>query len=152
MSEDLLVKHCSPTLAGLKTGNLFNCSCSSEKEAVNFVNTYNKILSKKGIKLILLNYSNNRALLYLYRKNKLKSDLSTPYAEFLLRMQGYNSIDVESCIAQLKRRVKLLVNFPTKSDFSSVIPLRMFTVLFATRVLVQSVQVVGKFMVMRKNP
>ena len=151
MSEDLLVKHCSPTLAGLKTGNLFNCSCSSEKEAVNFVNTYNKILSKKGIKLILLNYSNNRALLYLYRKNKLKSDLSTPYAEFLLRMQGYNSIDVESCIAQLKRRVKLLVNFPTKSDFSSVIPLRMFTVLFATRVHVQSVQVVGKFMVMRKK-
>ena len=151
MSEDLLVKHCSPTLAGLKTGNLFNCSCSSEKEAVNFVNTYNKILSKKGIKLILLNYSNNRALLYLYRKNKLKSDLSTPYAEFLLRMQGYNSIDVESCIAQLKRRVKLLVNFPTKSDFSSVIPLRMFTVLFATRVHVQSVQVVGKFMAMRKK-
>ena len=47
MSEDLLVKHCSPTLAGLKTGNLFNYSCSSEKEAVNFVNTYNKILSKK---------------------------------------------------------------------------------------------------------
>lgn len=152
MSEDLLVKHCSPTLAGLKTGNLFNCSCSSEKEAVNFVNTYNKILSKKGIKLILLNYSNNRALLYLYRKNKLKSDLSTPYAEFLLRMQGYNSIDVESCIAQLKRRVKTSREFPTKSDFSSVIPLRMFTVLFATRVLVQSVQVVGKFMAMRKKP
>ena len=112
MSEDLLVKHCSPTLAGLKTGNLFNCSCSSEKEAQNFVNTYNKILSKKGIKLILLNYSNNRALLYLYRKNKLKSDLSTPYAEFLLRMQGYNSIDVESCIAQLKRRVKTSSEFP----------------------------------------
>ena len=112
MSEDLLVKHCSPTLAGLKTGNLFNCTCSSEKEAVNFVNTYNKILSKKGIKLILLNYSNNRALLYLYRKNKLKSDLSTPYAEFLLRMQGYNSIDVESCIAQLKRRVKTSSEFP----------------------------------------
>ena len=109
MSEDLLVKHCSPTLAGLKTGNLFNCSCSSEKEAINFVNTYNKILSKKGIKLILLNYSNNRALLYLY---KLKSDLSTPYAEFLLRMQGYNSIDVESCIAQLKRRVKTSCEFP----------------------------------------
>lgn len=152
MSEDLLVKHCSPTLAGLKTGNLFNCSCSSEKEAINFVNTYNKILSKKGIKLILLNYSNNRALLYLYRKNKLKSDLSTPYAEFLLRMQGYNSIDVESCIAQLKRRVKTSCEFPHEIGLSSVIPLRMFTVLFATRVLVQSVQVVGKFMVMRKKP
>ena len=25
MSEELLVKQCSPTLAGLKTGNLFSC-------------------------------------------------------------------------------------------------------------------------------
>lgn len=112
MSEDLLVKHCSPTLAGLKTGNLFNCSCNSEKEAINFVNKYNKIFLDKGIKLILLNYSNNRALLYLYRKNKLKSDLSSPYAEFLLKMQGYIGIDVESCIIQLKRRVKTSKEFP----------------------------------------
>ena len=27
MSEQLLVQHCSPTLAGLKTGSLFTCAC-----------------------------------------------------------------------------------------------------------------------------
>ena len=25
LSEELLIFHCSPTMAGLKTGNLFNC-------------------------------------------------------------------------------------------------------------------------------
>lgn len=26
MSEEMIIRHGSPTLAGLKTGNLFNCS------------------------------------------------------------------------------------------------------------------------------
>lgn len=32
MSEDLLIRHCSPTLAGIKTGNLFSCACPSRKD------------------------------------------------------------------------------------------------------------------------
>ena len=32
MSEDLIIKHCSPTLAGIKTANLFNCPYSSRLE------------------------------------------------------------------------------------------------------------------------
>jgi hypothetical protein len=32
MSEDLFVRHCAPTLAGLKTGNLFTCEFESEYE------------------------------------------------------------------------------------------------------------------------
>ena len=32
MSEDLIIKHCAPTLAGLKTGNIFNASYESEDE------------------------------------------------------------------------------------------------------------------------
>ena len=31
MSEDLLIRHCSPTLAGIKTGNLFSCACASRR-------------------------------------------------------------------------------------------------------------------------
>ena len=33
MSEELIIQHCSPTLAGLKTGSLFTCPCPSEEEA-----------------------------------------------------------------------------------------------------------------------
>ena len=32
MSEDLLIRHCSPTLAGIKSGNLFSCACPSRKD------------------------------------------------------------------------------------------------------------------------
>lgn len=30
MFEELIIRHCSPTLAGLKTGNMFRCSYSSQ--------------------------------------------------------------------------------------------------------------------------
>ena len=32
MSESLLVTYCAPTLAGLKTGNLFNCTCTGRSD------------------------------------------------------------------------------------------------------------------------
>ena len=32
MSEELLVKHCSPTLAGIKTGNLFSVNFDNADE------------------------------------------------------------------------------------------------------------------------
>lgn len=37
MSEDLLIRHCSPTLAGIKTGNLFSCVCPCRKELTRSV-------------------------------------------------------------------------------------------------------------------
>lgn len=30
MSDEMIIRHGSPTLAGLKTGNLFNCSYSGK--------------------------------------------------------------------------------------------------------------------------
>ena len=35
MPEELIVKHCSPTLAGLKTGSIFSCVFSSDEELQN---------------------------------------------------------------------------------------------------------------------
>ena len=32
MSEELIVRYCSPTLAGMKTGNMFNCTYSDITE------------------------------------------------------------------------------------------------------------------------
>ena len=32
MSDEIIVRHGSPTLAGLKTGNLFNCPYSDKEE------------------------------------------------------------------------------------------------------------------------
>lgn len=47
MSEEMLVRHCAPTLAGLKTGNLFSCEFEDE-EAMRFsLCRWNRILGKK---------------------------------------------------------------------------------------------------------
>lgn len=47
MSEELLVRHCSPTLAGMKTGNLFACSFPNEDEMKECVRCWNRTLKKK---------------------------------------------------------------------------------------------------------
>ena len=37
MSEEVIVKYCSPTLAGIKTGSLFSCSYDSKNEVYVFL-------------------------------------------------------------------------------------------------------------------
>ena len=48
MIEELIVKHCSPTLAGLKTGNMFSCPSYCERlllaEIRKVVEQKNKVL------------------------------------------------------------------------------------------------------------
>ena len=47
MSEEMIVKHCSPTLAGLKTGNLFSCSYQDRNELFTFLREWNTKLRSK---------------------------------------------------------------------------------------------------------
>ena len=48
MSEEMLVCHCSPTLAGLKTGSLFSCPYSSQKMIIKEIREFNQKLTQKG--------------------------------------------------------------------------------------------------------
>lgn len=112
MSEDLIIKHCSPTLAGIKTGNLFSCSYQSKAETEMAINRYNKIFMPKGVKLIPLKYGKDRVLVYVFRPSRLAKDLSDEYASLLLKSQGYHSLDLGSCISRLMLRVNSLSEFP----------------------------------------
>lgn len=112
MSEDLIIKHCSPTLAGIKTGNLFSCSYASKSETEKAINRFNKIFIPKGVKLIPLKYGKDRVLVYVYRPTMLAKDLSDEYASLLLKSQGYHSLDTGSCISRLRLRVNSLSEFP----------------------------------------
>ena len=75
MSEELLVKHCAPTLAGMKTGNLFTCSFDGACEMKECVRCWNRILTKKGLRVLPLRFKNDRALIYVYRPKMLSADL-----------------------------------------------------------------------------
>ena len=112
MSEDLIIKHCSPTLAGIKTANLFNCPYSSRLECECDVRKLNKMFCKKGIKVLPLKFSNGKALIYIFRPSKLAVDLSDEYACKPLESQGYHSHDAARCIRELRHRLKDSTEFP----------------------------------------
>ena len=88
MSEDLFVRQCAPTLAGLKTGSLFSCSFKNENEMKESVRSINRRLRDKGLRFIPMRFCGTSALLYLYRPEKLKSDLCSPRAKDILGVYG----------------------------------------------------------------
>lgn len=112
MSEESLVYHCAPTLAGLKTGSLFTCPYSSESEIRGEIRYFNRMLVPKGLRILPLRYARGRALIYLYRPARLQQDFSTDGREELLRERGYTDTDATKCIIQLMNRLKCAEEFP----------------------------------------
>ncbi|MCI1966400.1 MAG: DUF3793 family protein [Oscillospiraceae bacterium] len=112
MSEKLLVRHCSPTLAGIKTANLFACKFDSEETLRNDLRKLNRFLVPKGVRVLPLRFSNHKALIYLYRPDMLKKDLSNRQACTLLQKHGYHDAHPEQCLAQVACKLKSCSEFP----------------------------------------
>ncbi len=112
MSEELLVQHCSPTIIGLKTGNLFSCRFDSNEQKYRTLRNLNQSLSKKGLRIIPLRQHKGNTLLYLYRPSRLKKDLQNDMADKLLKNYGYSCGNVNLCVAQLIRRLRDSEDFP----------------------------------------
>lgn len=112
MSEELLVRHCSPTLAGMKTANMFTCSFENAENMRSDVRKLNVMLGKKGLRVLPLRFKNNRALIYIYRPSKLSEDLQNDTACRLLKEHGYDSERPEQCIIRLIKRLSENEEFP----------------------------------------
>ena len=82
---------CAPTLAGLKTGNLFTCPYTGKKELLESIRQLNLRLSGKGLRLMPLRFSGSKALLYLYRPDMLRRDLAGSDAARILEQNGYDT-------------------------------------------------------------
>lgn len=113
MSEDLIVRHCAPTLAGLKTGNMFTASFADEKELDAEMKRLNSILTERGLRITALRIGCHancakgciRALVYIYRPGQLQSDLNEAEAKAILADFGYEEGDHENCIRRLTDRI-----------------------------------------------
>ena len=112
MSEDDLIRNCAPTLAGLKTASLFTCSCEDKEKLISSLQQFNRRFSAKGLRLLPLRFSQRKALLYLYRPDKLCRDLNQNTAAQLLRCLGYDPDRCENCLAQLRRKLQAQPEFP----------------------------------------
>ncbi len=112
MSVDDVIRHGAPTLAGLKTGNLFPCFFSSRQELTEQLQTINRVLVPRGLRLLPLRLEEKRVLLYLYRPDRLTRDLSRREAGRLLDRAGYRSGDPRACLRELCRRLRRREDFP----------------------------------------
>lgn len=112
MSEELIVKHCSPTLAGMKTGNIFVCQCRCVDELRETVRCWNRRLTAKGLRILPLRFENGRAMIYVYRPSLLSCDLRHETACSLLCELGYTAGSPELYLAQLIKRLGEYEEFP----------------------------------------
>lgn len=112
MSEDCIIRNGAPTLAGLKTGNLFTCPCPSREALRNDLRQLNQKLTPKGLRILPLRFSAEKALIYLYRPAMLLSDLSQESAAALLRSRGYDTGSCERCVGRLAKKLRQQEDFP----------------------------------------
>lgn len=112
MFEKYLIEHCSPTLASLKTASLFTCAVPDEIEWREQMDEWNRQLRGRGLELIVLKKRPDTALVYIYRKVRLRQDLHKPGVKRFLAAYGYTSIDPDAALERLKQRLAESETFP----------------------------------------
>ncbi|MBR4092192.1 MAG: DUF3793 family protein [Mogibacterium sp.] len=116
MLENYLIEYCSPTLASLKSGSLFNCKCSQDAVLDESISEWNSILSSRGIRIHLLRRTDTTALIYVYRQSSLEYTLSDPEIQTFLHGYGYQACSccsgciagqcsIENCLMHLEARI-----------------------------------------------
>lgn len=112
MSEEMIIKHCSPTLAGIKTGNMFSCAFENPEQMKESIRSYNRLLSKKGLRVLPLRHKDNRTLVYIFRPEALKEDLCNGLACRILKDKGYSMKTADRCVVHLIKRIGEMEVFP----------------------------------------
>lgn len=112
MSEDILVFHCAPTLAGIKSGSLFTCDYTKKSEVLASIRSLNRRLAPKGLRVLPLRYSERKVLVYVYRPGGLARDLDRSEARQILAEAGYSSTDPDRSVIELMRRLNEHGDFP----------------------------------------
>jgi len=110
--EELLVRFCAPTLAGIKTAGLFTAFYDSLPSFLSELRDLNRFLTGDGLCVIPLRLSSGRALLYLYRPDRLRRDLAESRTEQLLCRFGYPRCSPAGRLACLRQRLSAETGFP----------------------------------------
>ncbi|MDO4542307.1 MAG: DUF3793 family protein [Bacillota bacterium] len=112
MLEKCLIDYCAPTLASIKTANLFNYKIPLYENIDSLTAAWNQKLNSKGVAIAVLRNNGDRALLYVYRPERLKADLERREAFALLRQYGYKSYSIPYAIERLRQRLAASGEFP----------------------------------------
>lgn len=95
-----LVRHCAPTLAGIKCGSMFRVS----SDLVGILPKISELefrLSHRGIRIEILQMDDDGCLVYVYRPRSLQARLDDPEVREFLDLYGYAQHSLGSTLAEL---------------------------------------------------
>lgn len=98
--ENSLIVHCAPTLAGIKTANLYSFQPDDPEQFAAQFRHWSEWFSRHGLELLILEGRGRRRsfLLYLYRPAALRDALSSPGVEDFLSSLGYTPSDGQAAL------------------------------------------------------
>lgn len=103
MLQSLLISHGSPTLAKLKVASLWRVPLYKHFEQE--FEEISGILLPKGLRLVILQRSEDSVLLYMYREQMLKDILSRPDIRCFLSQYSYEDYSVEAALGFLSKKI-----------------------------------------------
>ncbi len=106
-----VIENCAPTLAGLKTGNLFSVK-NEDYDILEETKKLNRVLVKRGLRIVPIKKGPKRTLIYLYRPHRLTADLCQEEAVDILAKKGYSTESCASAIVQLAKHITSDDEFP----------------------------------------
>lgn len=112
MSEEYIIRYCAPTLASIKTGNMFTCPFPSRQAMICSLRAFNKRFVSKGLRIVPLRYQRGLGLIYVYRPARLSQDLKNDMAGKLLKKCGYSCKNSNCCLRRLIERLSEQGDFP----------------------------------------
>ncbi len=110
--ENSLIRHCAPTLAGIKRAGLFSYFFEDAESASAELAAVNRLLNARGVFVEALVWRETSVLVYAYRYSQLREALARTEVRELLAPYGYPTPDTDACIAHLRTRVGCSDCFP----------------------------------------
>lgn len=118
--ENLLLRHCAPTLIGIKQSNLFSCPAEKNNTFFFELDKYNALLNPIDIYLKVLYTCKNRYYVITYRKKPMLDTLKSHKIRFYLNNIGYPLIEddnLEQVLNHLGSRITGCDEFPHEVGF-----------------------------------
>lgn len=148
MLESDIVAHCAPTLAGIKTANMFNYLPDDMEKLHQEIQEENCKLNSKGVYVEILRTGEKRALIYVYRKNRLEADLNRKGQRVFFRPVDMN-VGRQTAVFESFRSAFFSMNvFRMRWDCFWVIRWMMWQDLLNRREKITSAVESGRFMEM----
>jgi len=103
MLQEHLIRNSAPTLAGIKSGNLFRYRYGNELRQE--LEEWNSRLNPKGIFISLLKRDREYVSVYVYRKDMVLREMSAKCTTSFLSGLGYNCSNMDDMIDHLRMRM-----------------------------------------------